>query len=531
MLLKAVAYWLDRYGLAVSERPVGKADFTGPELHRRQRRLPAKTILAFISLICAVLFFANIVAAHLAAAGHRRRPAGALGAPDRRHLPGARAAVPGRSRTSRTRKRRTSSATSRRPATAYGIDDVRSTRLRAAQTDDRRGSCAPTPTTDGQHPAARPDVLARRSSSCSRSGSYYDFPDHARRRPLHHRRRAAGRRDRRCASSTSTGSRAAAQLDQRPHQSTPTASASSPPWATRPTDGGRPSFVSPDIPPTGRASATYQPRIYFGEESPTYRSSAARRTGRARLPGRHGGRADNTTLRRQGRRRRRQPVQQAAVRDEVPASRNILLPDGQRRLEDPLRPRPEGAGREGRAWLTLDGDPYPAVVDGRILWIVDGYTTSNGYPYSTRSTLDDATADSLTDQPARGAWPSRTRSTTSATRSRRPSTPTTARSRSTQWDDEDPVLKTWKKAFPGTVKPQSDDQRRLMAHLRYPRGPVQGAARAARALPRHRPADVLQRQRLLAGPGRPDDATPGQAAAAVLPDAADAGPGRARRSR
>ena len=40
--------------------------------------------------------------------------------------------------------------------------------------------------------------------------------------------------------------------------------------------------------------------------------------------------------------------------------------------------------------------PYPAVVDGRILWIVDGYTTSNGYPYSTRSTLEDATTDSRT---------------------------------------------------------------------------------------------------------------------------------------
>ena len=47
-------------------------------------------------------------------------------------------------------------------------------------------------------------------------------------------------------------------------------------------------------------------------------------------------------------------------------------------------------------WLTLDGDPYPAVVDGRIKWIVDGYTTSNGFPYSTRSTLEDATRDSRT---------------------------------------------------------------------------------------------------------------------------------------
>ena len=33
-------------------------------------------------------------------------------------------------------------------------------------------------------------------------------------------------------------------------------------------------------------------------------------------------------------------------------------------------------------WLTLDGNAYPAVVDGRVQWILDGYTTSADYPYS-----------------------------------------------------------------------------------------------------------------------------------------------------
>ncbi len=31
-------------------------------------------------------------------------------------------------------------------------------------------------------------------------------------------------------------------------------------------------------------------------------------------------------------------------------------------------------------YLTLDGRVYPAVVDGRVKWIVDGYTTSDAYP-------------------------------------------------------------------------------------------------------------------------------------------------------
>ena len=36
-------------------------------------------------------------------------------------------------------------------------------------------------------------------------------------------------------------------------------------------------------------------------------------------------------------------------------------------------------------FLTLDNDPYPVVLDGRIKWIVDGYTTSDRYPYAARS--------------------------------------------------------------------------------------------------------------------------------------------------
>jgi len=36
------------------------------------------------------------------------------------------------------------------------------------------------------------------------------------------------------------------------------------------------------------------------------------------------------------------------------------------------------------------------------------------------------------------------------------------------WDDKDPVLKTWEKIFPSTVKPQSDMSTQLLAHVRYP---------------------------------------------------------------
>ena len=57
MLLKAVSYWLDRYGLTISD---GKL-FTGVSYTDAHAVLPAKNILLIISLICASLFFANIL--------------------------------------------------------------------------------------------------------------------------------------------------------------------------------------------------------------------------------------------------------------------------------------------------------------------------------------------------------------------------------------------------------------------------------------------------------------------------------------
>src|SRR5947208_9243935 len=57
VLLKAVAYWLDRYGVNYSRR--GFVD-TGASYTDVHAVLPAKTILVFVAVICAGLFFANV---------------------------------------------------------------------------------------------------------------------------------------------------------------------------------------------------------------------------------------------------------------------------------------------------------------------------------------------------------------------------------------------------------------------------------------------------------------------------------------
>jgi uncharacterized membrane protein (UPF0182 family) len=44
-------------------------------------------------------------------------------------------------------------------------------------------------------------------------------------------------------------------------------------------------------------------------------------------------------------------------------------------------------------FLHFDADPYPVLVDGGIQYVVDGYTTTDRYPYSQRAPVEDLPAD------------------------------------------------------------------------------------------------------------------------------------------
>ncbi len=119
-------------------------------------------------------------------------------------------------------------------------------------------------------------------------------------------------------------------------------------------------------------------------------------------------------------------------------------------------------------YLTLDGRVYPAVVDGRVKWIVDGYTTSDAYPYSQMTDLGDATKDSTTE----------TSSTVTGLNSQnanyiRNSVKATVDAYDGSvdlyvWDESDPVIKAWERIFPGQYHQLSEISGDLMSHLRYP---------------------------------------------------------------
>ncbi|WP_405104842.1 UPF0182 family protein [Micromonospora sp. NBC_01405] len=118
-------------------------------------------------------------------------------------------------------------------------------------------------------------------------------------------------------------------------------------------------------------------------------------------------------------------------------------------------------------FLTVDGDPYPAVVGGRVQWIVDGYTTAATYPYAERVNLQAETTDELT---GRGTFQlarenvNYIRNSVKATVDAYDGTV-----RLYEFDQTDPVLKAWNKAFGGDlVLPNDKIPAELREHLRYP---------------------------------------------------------------
>lgn len=112
-------------------------------------------------------------------------------------------------------------------------------------------------------------------------------------------------------------------------------------------------------------------------------------------------------------------------------------------------------------WLTVDTNSYPAVVDGRIVWIVDAYTTLDTYPYAQRAVLSQVGGDV---SPLRRANEvSYARNSVKATVDAYDGTVTLY-----QVDPDDPVLQAWMRVFPGAVISDDRVSDELRSHFRYP---------------------------------------------------------------
>jgi uncharacterized membrane protein (UPF0182 family) len=237
------------------------------------------------------------------------------------------------------------------------------------------------------------------------------------------------------------------------------------------TSDGEPVFLERGIPTSGFLTngEKFEPRVYFGENSPPYSIVGGPEDSdpvEIDYPrgGKEGSSDTKTTFAGNGGPRIGDTFTKMLYALKF-QSEEILFSNLVNSESQILYDRnPKDRVQKVAPYLTLDNDPYPSVVDGRIVWIVDGYTTSNNYPYSTNVSLRDAIADSET--PASVVAFDQVnyiRNSVKATVDAYDGSVTLY-----AWDDEDPVLQTWQKIYPSTVKPISEMSGDLMSHVRYP---------------------------------------------------------------
>jgi uncharacterized membrane protein (UPF0182 family) len=230
---------------------------------------------------------------------------------------------------------------------------------------------------------------------------------------------------------------------------------------------GQPVFLESGIPTSG-ALGDYEPRIYFGESSPDYSIVGGPEGGPQNEldypSGIEGAEQTYTTFAGDG-----GPKLDSVFNKLVYAlkfqSEQIFLSDGVNDQSQILYDR-DPATRVSKVapYLTIDSDPYASVVDGRTVWIVDGYTTSSDYPYSKTESLSAAIADTYTPRPAFAVDDiNYIRNSVKATVDANDGKVTLY-----AWDDKDPLLQTWQKIFPATIKPLTEMSGDLLSHVRYP---------------------------------------------------------------
>ncbi len=461
VLIKGIGYWFDQYGLEISQSKL----FTGIGYTADHATATAKMIMAIIALVCALLFFANAVLRRwiIPTIGLVLMILSGiiLGAV----YPGAVQAFsvkPDEPDKERPYIERNIAAT----RAAYDVSDVKITDY-SAKTTASAGQLR----SDAEAlPGIRlidPAVVGPTFEQLQQVRGYYKFPD-------------VLDVDRYTIDGKQTDAVVAARgmdlagLEQQNWNNDHTVFTHGyglvAAYGNRRQPSGEPEWIAKDIPPTGELSE-HEPRIYYGEILKDF-SIVGRPAGAQPIeldtPG--GQEQGNPTL------------YSYTGKGGVPigstlnqllyatkfADVNILLSDRVTKASKIIYDRtPRERVQKVAPWLTVDSNVYPAVVEGRIVWIVDGYTTSNAYPYSERVSLEDATTDSLTRQGTIAAQPDTMinymRNSVKAVVDAYDGTV-----KLYAWDESDPVLRTWQKVFPGTVLKRDQISPDLLNHLRYP---------------------------------------------------------------
>lgn len=228
---------------------------------------------------------------------------------------------------------------------------------------------------------------------------------------------------------------------------------------------GNPQWITPED-----ELGEYEPRIYFGEEMDHFSIVGQGDTTTPReIDQPTGGEESRYTYQGEGGvaigSRMRQAAYAVTHRDL-----KFLLSDAVGSDSRLLEHRtPSERVQRVAPWLTLDDDVYPTVVDGRIQWVVDGYTTSQNYPYSTAfsmSGVQSGQVSSVQTQQASSLVGDRINYMRNSVKATVDAYDGTVKLYT--WDESDPIVSAWDKAFPGLLTPKEEISGDLMSHLRYP---------------------------------------------------------------
>jgi uncharacterized membrane protein (UPF0182 family) len=463
VLLKAFSYWLDRFGQTTADSRL----FTGISYTGDHAVLPSKEILAVIAVLCAFLFFANVVRKTWLLPGVGTvvliLSAILLGA----LWPASLQQI--RVRPSEPVKE--SAYISKNIAAtrqAYGLENTKVTDYQAKTTAQPDQLAADAEVLPGIR-LIDPTVVGPTFEQLQQVRGFYSFPT-----DLDVDRYKIGNQVRDTVIAVREVQVDALPAGQRNWNNDHTVYTHG--FGVVAANGnerapdGTPVFSEKDLPPTGQLG-DYEPRIYFGEQSPDYSIVGGAKNGSPveldTPEGQKGGDPTLNTYQGKG------GVSLGSFGNKLLYATkfrdaNILLSSRVNTDSKILYDRtPRERVEKAAPWLTPDGDPYPAIVDGQVVWIVDGYTTSANYPYSQKVALDDSTRDTTTGRGTIASQPSEQinyirNSVKAVVNAYDGSVDLYA------WDESDPVLKTWMKAFPGTVKPKSAISPSLKSHLRYP---------------------------------------------------------------
>ncbi|MFE9041750.1 UPF0182 family protein [Streptomyces sp. NPDC012421] len=455
--LKAVAYWLDRYGLAVKSSDFkATGNWTGLRFVDANAYLPAKTILFCIAVICALLFFATLWRRtwQLPVIGFGLMVLSAV------LIGGLYPAIvqkfqvqPNEQAKEAPYIQKNIDATRK----AYAIDETKLENYSGKSTVKAKDKLRADADTAAAYRVLDPNIVSPTFQQLEQKRKYYQFPTTLDVDRYKGQDVVIGLRElnirgipkRNWINDHFTYTHGYGAIMAR---------------GTQTDANGSPVFTESGLPTTGELGK-YEQKIYYGEKTDQYsivggpqkeldyEENGEKTTS---YEGDSGVSLESAFNR----------AAYAVAFSEPQILYSGAIGDGSRILYNRT---PKQRVEAVAPWLTIDGDAYPAVVNNRIQWIVDAYTTTNGYPYASRTTLGDTTADSLTvgnQQRAVVAQQNQVnyiRNSVKATVDAYDGTVTLY-----QWDTEDPVLKTWMKAFPGTVKAKADIDTDLLEHLRYP---------------------------------------------------------------